>query len=63
MVKRQAPRIGQALTIGERKSSVLGEPPKSGIAPFRRLRAEEWRRCPNNLYLCSRLDRLIQWRV
>ena len=63
MAEPQAPRIGQALTIGERKSSELGEPPKSGIALFRRLRAERWWRCPNNLYLCSRLDRLIQWRV
>ena len=29
MAKPQAPRIGQALTIGERKSSELGEPPPS----------------------------------
>ena len=28
MAKPQAPRIGQALTIGERKSSELGEPPQ-----------------------------------
>ena len=55
-----------ALTIGERKSSVLGEPPKSGPSQTRRAPFSDgasWGKRSGNLYLCSRHDRLIQWRV